>query len=223
MEKTNVRGEDGGSTVVTKRYKRGEQTRERLLKATISCLHENGYGGTTVETVMAKTGVSRGSVLNQFANKVVLMTETADESLRALIANTQKDLNDLKSPKERVLKYFDVSWERHRSPEATALTEILLASHWDSNLAAAIRPSVERRETQITETLVGLATSAGIQDVDSFVISARLLNSNLRGLTIEFMFDPNRDTMLKCFHALRSDYNNLCALALENTGSASAP
>lgn len=214
MDKTKNRTDSDNVKPTTKRYRRGEQTRELLLKATINCLHKNGYGGTTVESVMARTGVSRGSVLNQFANKVVLMAEAADESLRELISSGQRDLEALKSPEDRVLKYFDISWEQHRSPEATALTEILLASHWDGKLATAIRPLIERRETQIAETLVSLATHAGIENIDAYVISARLLNSNLRGLTVEFMFDPNRDTMLKCFAVLREDYHRLCERAL---------
>ena len=57
--------------------KRGIDTRERILDATIKCIVRVGFTATTIEHVMLEAGLSRGSVLHQFPNRVALMVAAA--------------------------------------------------------------------------------------------------------------------------------------------------
>jgi AcrR family transcriptional regulator len=52
---------------------RREDTRARLLAATIECLVEHGYAGTTTQRVQDRAGLSRGALLHHFATKEALL------------------------------------------------------------------------------------------------------------------------------------------------------
>ena len=65
--------------------RRGADAREKILDATIKCIVRAGFTATTVEHVMAEAGLSRGSVLHQFPNRVTLMVATAERAMRRVI------------------------------------------------------------------------------------------------------------------------------------------
>jgi len=50
---------------------RSAETRRRLIKAAITCLHVNGYAATTTVAIADKAKVSRGAMLHQFPTKEI--------------------------------------------------------------------------------------------------------------------------------------------------------
>ena len=69
---------------------RREDTRARLLAATIECLVEHGYAGTTTQRVQDRAGLSRGALLHHFATKEALLvaavSHVADAQISAVRA-----------------------------------------------------------------------------------------------------------------------------------------
>jgi AcrR family transcriptional regulator len=67
---------------------RREDTRARLLAATIECLVEHGYAGTTTQRVQDRAGLSRGALLHHFATKEALLvaavSHVADAQIQAV-------------------------------------------------------------------------------------------------------------------------------------------
>jgi AcrR family transcriptional regulator len=53
---------------------RSAETRERVLDATVECLVELGYAGTTTPVVCERAGLSRGALLHHFPTKHELVT-----------------------------------------------------------------------------------------------------------------------------------------------------
>src|SRR5215468_6574679 len=53
---------------------RSAAMRERLLDATIDCLVEYGYSGTTTTRVAERAGVTRGAQVHHFPTKTDLVT-----------------------------------------------------------------------------------------------------------------------------------------------------
>lgn len=70
------------------RADRGEQTRGRLLDATISAIAEDGIAGASVERITQRAGVSRGLVRHYYGSKGQLLAEAfqvlADDYRRML-------------------------------------------------------------------------------------------------------------------------------------------
>ena len=50
---------------------RSAETRGRLLDATVACLHEFGYAGTTTTEIARRAGVSRGAQVHHGAARAV--------------------------------------------------------------------------------------------------------------------------------------------------------
>ena len=50
---------------------RSDETRAALLDATIICLHEVGYAGTSTTLVSERAGVSRGAQTHHFPTKKI--------------------------------------------------------------------------------------------------------------------------------------------------------
>lgn len=56
---------------------RSARMRQKLLEATVQCLDELGYAGTSTTEVVARAGVSRGALAHHFASKTELVAEAA--------------------------------------------------------------------------------------------------------------------------------------------------
>src|SRR6516225_783087 len=57
---------------------RSAETRRRLMDATVACLYERGYAGTTTVEIAARAGVSRGAQLHHFPTKNELVVSALE-------------------------------------------------------------------------------------------------------------------------------------------------
>src|SRR5262252_1706823 len=57
---------------------RSASTRGRLLDATISCLHDLGYAGTSTPEIARRARLSRGAQLHHFPTKAELVTNAVE-------------------------------------------------------------------------------------------------------------------------------------------------
>src|SRR6185436_9904932 len=57
---------------------RRDGTRRLLIEATVACLCDRGYGGTTTLEVERRAGVSRGARLHHFPTKAALLAGAVD-------------------------------------------------------------------------------------------------------------------------------------------------
>src|SRR3569832_837711 len=90
---------DAPTTGVTARPPRTQamrraETRTRLLDATVECLIELGYAGTTTPIECERAGRSRGALLHHFPTK----TELVIAAVTHLAAQTGARLNRVSSP-----------------------------------------------------------------------------------------------------------------------------
>lgn len=193
-----------------RRNRKGLETRELLLNTTVDCLTIFGYANTSVETVMARAKVSRGSVLNQFPTRLDLMTATADWAMHRMIRDTGLKMKRFDTPETRLYGNFEVVWEVQNSQEAIALSELLLASRYDDALAESFRPVAQAIEAEIDAYAAEIAAEAGISDIAEYQLHSRILILSLRGITIESMYDGNRDVMRRALERLRAGHRREC-------------
>lgn len=114
---------------------RSAAMRARLLDATIECLVEHGYTGTTVARVAEQARVTRGAQVHHFASKELLviaavrrLNELRQDEIRELLATTATDEDFV----ERVL---DLLWQLHQGPVFAATAEIWIAGRTTPVLA----------------------------------------------------------------------------------------
>ncbi|HKN00613.1 MAG TPA: TetR/AcrR family transcriptional regulator [Candidatus Binataceae bacterium] len=115
---------------------RSAETRRRLMEATVACLHERGYSGTTTVEIAARAGVSRGGQLHHFPTKDELVVKALEyvfdlrvQEMRTLVAALPPG-----TVEDRLCKLIDLMWPVFKGPIFFAWLELLVASRTDPTL-----------------------------------------------------------------------------------------
>ena len=130
----------------TTRTPQGERTRAmrlRLMEATVECLVELGWAGTSTTVVSQRAGVSRGAQLHHFPSKqdlVVAAVGHLSERRREDMAKSAADLPE----HGRTRAVLDVLAAQFVSPVFFAALELWVAARTDAELRKAVGP-LERR------------------------------------------------------------------------------
>ena len=169
---------------------RREDTRARLLAATLDCLVEHGYAGTTTQRVQDRAGLSRGALLHHFATKEALLvaavTHVADAQIEAVRSGAADGASD-----EAELLHSVMS-----GPLFLAGLELWQAARTEPALRAALLPA-ERR--------VGAAVRQLLEELFPRVRGHRLEVDGLlalyRGLALTSVLRPDADLDRQVLHA----------------------
>lgn len=197
--------------------RRGVDAREKILDATIKCIVRAGFTATTIEHVMVEAGLSRGSVLHQFPNRIALMAATAERAMRRVMDSAGVMAAAIDDPFERLSDYARISWEAHSQPEGLALTDILLAARWDSELIAGLQPVASQVEQEIHDEFIKLASEAGFDDAEALVPHGWLLIASVRGLIIEHSLGYERPMIVAAIDRMKERHRRFCVnLAARN-------
>ncbi|SFB55905.1 transcriptional regulator, TetR family [Amycolatopsis marina] len=108
--------------------------RQRLLDATIDCLVEYGYAGTTTTKVADRAGVTRGAQVHHFPTK----TDLVVSAIKYLAAKRTEmafgELDRLRESPNPIGDALDLMWEMHQGPVFSATVELWVASRTDPEL-----------------------------------------------------------------------------------------
>lgn len=96
-----------------RRVDRGQATRQHLVEVAKDLFADRGYEGTSVEAVLERAGVSRGSLYHHFASKERLFeevvkavhTQVGEATMAAATASAATDAHDL-------IKVAELAWIR---------------------------------------------------------------------------------------------------------------
>ena len=125
---------------------RSAETRRRLLDATVACLFERGYAGTTTTEIATRAGVSRGAQLHHFPKKDELVVSALEyvfelrlNEMSAAIAEPPPGNRD-----NRIAMLIDAMWPMFKGPTFYAWLELVVASRTDPALNAAVGAAGDR-------------------------------------------------------------------------------
>ncbi|WP_018654017.1 TetR/AcrR family transcriptional regulator [Actinomadura flavalba] len=160
------------ATPTRSRRTQGERTaatRAALLDATIACLVEHGYHGTTTTRVVERAGVSRGAQVHHFPTKQALVLAAVEHLARKRAARFRDhDLDRLRDSDDRLGDALDLVWEVYQGPLFEASMELWVASRTDPDL----REHVARLEREVT---------AGILEIGRHLVGDRVDDPAVRG------------------------------------------
>ncbi|REH40163.1 TetR family transcriptional regulator [Paraperlucidibaca baekdonensis] len=119
---------------------RSEAMRQRLIDATVTCLADEGYAGTTVSKIISAAGVSRGAPMHHFPTKASLLEATAEHLIRWMNRHLARATRGVVDSEQRAADMITATWrELHDGAESLALMELMLASRRDEDLARVMR------------------------------------------------------------------------------------
>lgn len=112
--------------------------RQRLLEATIECLVEEGWSGTSTTSVSERAGVSRGAQLHHFPTKNDLVIAAVEHLWRNRDREYRAAMTSLAPGPDRVRDVVQVLGEQFSSEMFDAALELWVAARSDPALHAAV-------------------------------------------------------------------------------------
>ncbi|KRC65227.1 TetR family transcriptional regulator [Aeromicrobium sp. Root236] len=134
---------DSGTSVRTPQGERSRAMRLRLMEATVDCLVELGWAGTTTTVVSKRAGVSRGAQLHHFPSKQDLVVAAVGHLTERRREDMQQAAADLPET-GRTRAVLEILSQQFVSPVFFAALELWVAARTDAGLRAEVAP-LERR------------------------------------------------------------------------------
>ncbi|MBE7324636.1 TetR family transcriptional regulator [Nocardioides sp. Y6] len=137
--------------------------RARLLEATVECLVEHGFSGTSTTLVSQRAGVSRGAQLHHFPTKNDLVVAAVAHIADTRAGELAAALADAPTGERRTRAVLELLAEHFTSPIFAAALELWVAARTDPTLAEAVGPleqRVGRQAHELTAAALGVDGSA---------------------------------------------------------------
>ncbi|GAA5106152.1 TetR/AcrR family transcriptional regulator [Nocardia iowensis] len=181
---------------------RSHQTRERILRAAVDSLIEDGYAATSIGAIQARAEISRGALLHQYPNKAHLLVDAvrhlSDQQMREAIDNAEaKAAED---------DWIDALWHIFATPLFGAVLELWVAARTDTDLREALLRYQRELHGNIRATIVA-NTEATPENFDTIF---EMTLTYFRGLALTTILSTNhRDKLLAdwriAVHTMSSD------------------
>jgi AcrR family transcriptional regulator len=146
-----VTGHDGrvSTAVRVPQEERTRAMRQRLLDATVECLVEFGWSGTSTTLVSQRAGVSRGAQLHHFPTKADLVLAAVEHLSDARRQELRAAAADLPTGRRRTRAVLEMLATHFTGPVFSAALELWVAARTDASLREAVGPLEQRigRET----------------------------------------------------------------------------
>jgi AcrR family transcriptional regulator len=138
--------------VTTTRVPQEERTRamrQRLLEATLGCLVEHGWSGTSTTLVSQRAGVSRGAQLHHFPTKTDLVIAAVEHIATVRRDELAQAAAALPRDQRRTREVLELLGAHFTADVFVAALELWVAARTDPQLHAAVEPleRVTGRET----------------------------------------------------------------------------
>jgi len=118
--------------------------RRRLLEATVDCLVEDGWSGTSTTLVSQRAGVSRGAQLHHFPTKNALVVAAVEHLSELRGAELRDAATRVPGGPGRTRAVLAMLADHFTSPVFTAALELWVAARTDPTLRAAVGPLEQR-------------------------------------------------------------------------------
>ncbi len=180
---------------------RSADTRAKLIEAAIICLHRTGYSATTVSTVAAEAGVSRGAMTHHFPAKTDLTLAVVQHVFEQDSTFYNRSISEM-DPGRFLIELPEMMWGVISRPAGIAVIEIMLASRSDPDLAERLRELQSGIDERAHNWSSERIRAAGIQPHPDGEAIHELYVAAVRGLAIEATFMNNSDGVHRALRVL---------------------
>ncbi|MEW2386507.1 TetR/AcrR family transcriptional regulator [Micromonospora sp. NPDC047707] len=135
---------------------RSRATQARLLEATVDCLVEHGWSGTTTTVVATRAGVSRGAQLHHYPTKAALVTAAVAHLADRRAKELRVEAEALPAGPQRLDRVVDLLAAAFTGPLFVAALELWVAARTDRELREALVPLEARVGREMHRLTVAL-------------------------------------------------------------------
>lgn len=119
---------------------RSRETRRKLMEATVDCLVERGWAGTTTVLVAERAGVSRGAQLHHFRTRGELVAAAVEYVGAQSVQHMVRRAESVPAGRNRTAAVVEFIAEFYASPLFTAALELWVAARTDPELRELVVP-----------------------------------------------------------------------------------
>jgi AcrR family transcriptional regulator len=159
----------GADLPARKEQERSRLTRQRLMAATVECLVEYGWAGTTTTVVAERAGVSRGAQLHHYPTRAELVVAAVEHVGRSLVDQMLDAARSLPGGPGRTEAVLQLLGDFYTGPLFVAALELWVAARTDPALREAVIPLERRIGWEAHRLTVGVL---GLDDGDPAVREA---------------------------------------------------
>ncbi|AEB47675.1 MULTISPECIES: TetR/AcrR family transcriptional regulator [Micromonospora] len=197
---------------------RSRATQARLLEATLDCLVEHGWSGTTTTVVAQRAGVSRGAQLHHYPTRAALVTAAVVHLTERRAAELRGEAETLPTGPDRLDRVVDLLAAAFTGPLFVAALELWVAARTDAELRAALLPleaRVGREMYRLTVELLGVdERRPGVREAVQATLDL------LRGLGVANLLSDDSARRTALLHAWKHQLAALLTPAADPPGSA---
>jgi len=165
-------------------------TRERIIVTAQVLFGRFGLKKTTLDEIIRRANVAKGTFYKHFSNKEVLFMEVVARESATLTALIRDAVRDAPTPQDKMTAYLKV---RVRTVAELAnlyeVTRETVSEYWPH--CEGIRKSHLLEEQRIVQSVLEDGTSAGTFDVPAPELTASAIVIAARGLESSWMLEAN--------------------------------
>ncbi|MEU4762207.1 TetR/AcrR family transcriptional regulator [Actinosynnema sp. NPDC023794] len=178
---------DTGRRETRRQADRSRETRRKLMEATVECLVERGWAGTTTTVVAERAGVSRGAQLHHFRTRGELVAAAVEHLGAESVLDLKERARQVNGSTAAVVELIA---DFYASDLFTAALELWVAARTDPDLKTVVVPLEVRlgRETHrlAVELLDADETKPGVRE------TVQLTLDLVRGLALANQLTDDR-------------------------------
>ena len=172
-------------TTAAPKQARAIATHQKILNATVRCLCEIGYAGTSTTVVARRAGVSQGALYKHFGSKQQLLAATTEHLFGELIRDFRGAFAAGAQDEDRVTRALMELWRVFLAPELYAVVELYMVSRTDERLRQAMVPVMMRHRANLLDEARALFPEAAAQN-PRFETGVEAIMSAMQGAAISF-------------------------------------
>jgi AcrR family transcriptional regulator len=195
---------------------RTAQTREKVISAAIENIYEMGYEGTSLNSVAARAGVSKGATQHHFPSKAELMVAVAEYCLDLHVKIRGEIFLKYEPGEERISHTAESSWEIINHPSYTAFIEILMATRNNPELAKLCKPLDEHINAEMQRGERAFCRDFDVEPNELLSTLIRTHVTAMRGIAVGMMFYHDRKRFRQELEMMQKYEHLMTQVIIEN-------
>jgi len=177
--------------------KKGERTRERIIRQAAPLFNQRGYDGSSLNEIMAATELEKGGIYRHFASKQELAAAAFDYAWAEAVNSRRHDIDSVAHSVDKLKRYIANFVERRGTVPGGCP---LLNTAMDSDDGNALLRNRARRALENWQNFLGSIVTQGIKkgEIRREVSKTKLANliiATLEGAVMIGRLEQNLDAL----------------------------
>ncbi len=189
---------------------KGEETKERIIDASLELLHRRGYYDTSINDIIDNSGIKKGSLYFHYKSKDALIIEVLNEALERY----EKQINEgvkHATASDQIIDMIDAITGYHMKGDISKGclfgNMALEIGHDGSDISVLVESIFKRWENQFISLLTQAEKKGEIKLKEPVEVLARMLLASIEGGVLLSKISGDTESLKGCMQFLKAMIN----------------